>query len=123
MVLQTIALAQVFVAVEAAEPEGDIYVQLCSEADYLEAPCAHQAIKPAASLVEFTFENVAAGEWAVLAWRDPNGDGEMETGLFGIPAEPVAIYGDPRGFFGPPSFSASAVTIGPQGRRFEIKID
>lgn len=123
MLIETIALAQVLVAVEVESPAGELYVQLCDEADYMQAQCAHQAVKPAAPVVTFIFEDVAPGEWAVMAWRDTDSDGEMATGLFGIPTEPVAIYGDPRGFFGPPSFSASAVTISAQGGRLEMQID
>ena len=123
MVIETLMLAQVLVAVDVAEPEGDLYVQLCSRATFMQSECEHRSIKPAAPRVEFTFDDVAPGSWAVMAWRDPEGDGEMATRIFGIPAEPTAIYGDPRAFLGPPSFEASAVMIDDAPRRFEMAID
>ena len=123
MLLPMLMLAQVTVAVEVAEPQGDLYVQLCSRAAYMETACDHQAIKPAAPRVDFVFDDVEPGRWAVMAWRDPEGDGEMATHVFGIPAEPTAIYGDPRGLFGPPSFEAAAVSLEPGPRRFEMRID
>ena len=123
MLIATLMLAQVTVAVEVEAPAGDLYVQLCSEATYLQSACEHQAVKPAEARVAFTFEDVAPGRWAVMAWRDPEADGEMARALFGIPAEPTAIYGDPRGFFGPPGFEAAAVSVGDGPRRFEMTID
>lgn len=123
MLLETLIAAQVLVNVDVETPEGDLYVQLCSEDTYMQTTCEHQAIQPAQAQLSFAFEDVAPGQWAVMVWRDPEGDGEMATNLFGIPAEPVAIYGDPRALFGAPSFSDSAVEIGEGEHAFNVGID
>ncbi|MEQ8435258.1 MAG: DUF2141 domain-containing protein [Oceanicaulis sp.] len=105
--------AQVVLTLTGVEtPTGDIYIQLCREETFLKEGCAHQAVLPPQEGVVHTFDSVAPGRWAATAWHDADGDGVMKTGLFEIPAEPVAISNDPRALFGPPDFAAAAIDIG-----------
>ena len=50
------------------------------------------------------FTGVAAGSYAVSVFHDENGDGKLETGVFGIPKEPVGVSNNATGTFGPPKF-------------------
>jgi uncharacterized protein (DUF2141 family) len=45
-----------------------------------------------------------AGTYAVAAVHDENGDGQMQTKIFGIPKEGVGASNDAKGFMGPPKF-------------------
>lgn len=116
------ALGSVSVTVTTPNPEGDMYVSICSQATFLTGRCEHGQFRSASAQDVFVFEDVPAGEWAVQVWRDPEGDGEMRTMIFGIPAEPVAISNDPPMMFGPPRFRDAAVTVGEAGLEIELSI-
>jgi uncharacterized protein (DUF2141 family) len=47
---------------------------------------------------------LAFGEYAIACVHDENGDGKLNTGLFGIPKEGVCASNDARGHMGPPSW-------------------
>jgi uncharacterized protein (DUF2141 family) len=114
--------AQVILSLTGVDtPTGDIYVQLCRQEAFLTSGCAHQATLPAQEGVVHTFESVAPGRWAATAWHDADGDGVMKTGMFGIPAEPVAISNDPPALFGPPQFEASAFDVGDEPVRITLQ--
>ncbi len=59
----------------------------------------------------WTVGGLAPGRYAVAAFHDADGDGEMERGLFGIPSEPYGFSNGARGMFGPPKWDAASVAI------------
>ena len=56
--------------------------------------------------------DLPAGRYAVNAFHDENGNGDLDTNLLGIPTEGYAFANDPAATFGPPPFGAAAVTVG-----------
>jgi len=50
------------------------------------------------------FDAVPAGRYAIACFHDENGNGKLDTGLFGIPAEGTVASNHAKGFMGPPSF-------------------
>jgi len=51
------------------------------------------------------FDDLPAGDYAVMAYHDEDGDGNMNRGgLFGLPSEPYAFSNNPSTFFGPPAW-------------------
>lgn len=48
-----------------------------------------------------------AGEYAIAAIHDEDDDGQLDTGMFGIPTEGTATSRDARGTMGPPGFDAA----------------
>lgn len=48
-----------------------------------------------------TFEGLPAGDYAMKAFHDVNGDGEMNTNPFGMPVEPFAFSNNAVGNMGP----------------------
>ncbi len=56
---------------------------------------------PASGRVVATFDNLPAGDYAVKAFHDVNGDGEMNTNPFGMPTEPYAFSNNAVGNMGP----------------------
>ena len=63
-------------------------------------PRAALAISAAGDVVA-EFENLPAGDYAVKAFHDVNGDGEMNTNPFGMPTEPFAFSNNAVGNMGP----------------------
>jgi uncharacterized protein (DUF2141 family) len=51
-----------------------------------------------------SFDPIPAGVYAVACFHDENGNGELDTGLFGIPKEGTVVSNHAKGFLGPPSF-------------------
>ena len=118
-----LALTPVTVDVRTDTPEGDIYVQICDRETFLTSPCAHQDWAEAALEMSFRFESIPPGEWAVMVWRDPESDGVMRRGIFGVPLEPTAMSRSPRAFFGPPRFDDAKLDIGAEPVLVRISID
>jgi uncharacterized protein (DUF2141 family) len=71
--------------------------------------------------VEFSIEDVPAGPVAVSVFHDEDDDRELDTGLFGIPAERWGVSRDAGGFLGPPSFEAAMLEL-KAGERLTIEI-
>jgi len=57
----------------------------------------------AAGQAAFSFENVPAGKWAVIAFQDVNDNSTLDMGLLG-PKEPYGFSNNYRPRFGPPRF-------------------
>lgn len=72
-----------------------------SEATYSGgAPVAATALSASGPVVA-VFENLPAGDYAVKAFHDVNGNGRMDTNPFGMPVEPYAFSNNARGNMGP----------------------
>ncbi|MGV8930117.1 MAG: DUF2141 domain-containing protein [Brevundimonas sp.] len=65
----------------------------------------------ASGRVVATFENLPAGDYAVKAFHDVNGDGEMNTNPFGMPTEPYAFSNNAVGNMGPARWAAAHFTV------------
>jgi uncharacterized protein (DUF2141 family) len=50
------------------------------------------------------FDPIGAGTYAVACFHDENGNGKLDTGVFGIPTEDTVTSNHAKGFMGPPSF-------------------
>ena len=64
------------------------------------------------------FKDLPHGRYAVVAFVDLDGDGELDRGAFGLPLEPIAYGNDAKPRFGPPPFEACAVEVA--GERLEV---
>lgn len=96
--------------------ESTIYVNLCTEAEFMVTRCALEAMAKAdAATLTFTFQNVPPGRYAAGAWWDVNDDAKMESGPYGEPLEPVALSNGAVGEMGPPKFSDAAVDVPASG--------
>lgn len=54
--------------------------------------------------------SVPPGDYAIAVFHDENGNGRLDTGIFGIPTEGTGASNDARGTFGPPSFADARFT-------------
>ena len=62
----------------------------------------------------FKFTNLVPGSYAVALFHDENSDGQINTGLFGLPSEGLGCSRNPRGLVGPPRFQdAVFLVVGP----------
>ncbi len=105
----TPALAQsadskVVLTFETGARTGQVMVALYDSAAAFDggssSPVAATAISASGPVVA-TFGNLPAGDYAVKAFHDVNGDGQMNTNPFGIPTEPYAFSNNAVGNMGP----------------------
>ena len=69
-------------------------------------------MRPAASgTVRVIFADVVPGAYAVAAFHDADGDGELAQNVVGMPMEGYGFSNGATGFMGPPSFKDAAVTV------------
>ena len=52
------------------------------------------------------------GTYALSAFLDADKDGELDTNLFGIPREQIAISNNAAGKYGPPKYEDAVFTLG-----------
>ncbi len=70
----------------------------------------------------FVFNEIKEGTYSVSIVYDENGDGKLNTGLFGIPSELVGFSNNVKGVFGPPSFNKTSFTL-PGSETISIVLD
>lgn len=96
--------------------DGDIRVALHRQAPGAEAigdaGVVGAIMRPAASgSLRVVFADVEPGSYAVAAFHDADGDGELAQNFVGMPTEGYGFSNGARGFMGPPSFEAAAVSV------------
>ncbi len=66
--------------------------------------------------------DVPHGSYAASVLHDENKDGELETGMLGIPKEGVGFSNDPRIIKGTPSFEKTRFEFNEGNREVEIAV-
>lgn len=78
--------------------------------------------RAAAGSVRVVFTDLPPGDYAVAAFHDADGDGELATNILGMPTEGYGFSNGARGFMGPPRFDAAAVTVGEEADPLSIAV-
>ncbi|WP_052177811.1 DUF2141 domain-containing protein [Methylotenera sp. G11] len=93
--------------------KGNIFVELYSDpATFRKSAKAFKIIKTQAveGASNVTFENLAAGTYAVLTYHDEDGNNEMNKRFGMIPTEGYGLSNNPK-VMGPPSFKDSQFEV------------
>ncbi|MDO9587638.1 MAG: DUF2141 domain-containing protein [Brevundimonas sp.] len=108
------AESSVILTFETGARTGAVMVALFDSAAAFDGdsgrPVAVKAISASGPVVA-TFENLPAGDYAVKAFHDLNGDGEMDTNPFGMPVEPYAFSNNAVGNMGPARWNRARFTV------------
>jgi uncharacterized protein (DUF2141 family) len=97
---------------ETGARSGRVMVALYdSEAAYSSGRPVAQAAIDASGPVVAVFDGLPAGEYAMKAFHDVNGDGEMNTNPFGMPTEPYAFSNNAVGNMGPARWDRARFTV------------
>ncbi|WP_232835014.1 DUF2141 domain-containing protein [Pleomorphovibrio marinus] len=70
---------------------------------------------------QITVSDLPDGTYAISTFHDPDADGKMRKGLFGIPKDRYGFSNNASGTMGPPSFEDAAFEI-TQGKKNQINI-
>lgn len=106
------AQATVTLTFETGARTGAIMVALYNSEDgYRSGPAVAQTMVDASGETVATFPNLPAGDYAVKAFHDVNGDGRMNTNPFGLPVEPFAFSNNAVGNMGPASWDRARFSV------------
>lgn len=123
-VIGHMALAQTSLEVlvkNVKDAKGNIRVGIFKDGKtFLKDAMLGQVVKARVGDVKVIFDNVPAGTYAVSVIHDENENGELDSGLFGIPKEGFGFANDAMGTFGPPSFEKASINIGNKGEIISI---
>ena len=61
--------------------------------------------------VQFIFDNLPAGDYAISVMHDANKNGKLDTNMVGIPKEGFGFSNDAMGTFGPPDFEKAKFAV------------
>ena len=107
--------SKVVLTFETGARTGMVMVALYDSASAFDGgsarPVAATAVPASGNRVVAAFENLPAGDYAVKAFHDVNGDGEMNTNPFGMPVEPYAFSNNAVGNMGPARWSAAHFAV------------
>lgn len=93
---------------------GKVYATLYTRDTFM-GPEGLQAVSdPVSGEVVVTFHDVPAGDYAFLAYHDENGDGQMDHGPDGMPAEGWAVS-SAGPLMGPPTFDVLKFSVAASG--------
>ncbi len=114
----TAAAGELRATVRNVKPnQGKVMIALfdSAEAQAAKAPRAGYFAAAVGTDLVAVFPDLPAGRYGLIAFQDLDNNGELATGLFGIPAEPHGFSRSARGSFGPPGFDDYAVPVGASG--------
>lgn len=104
--------------------EGEVYVQLFSAADaaaFPDGPPSQEQRVPADTAgVSATFTGLAAGDYAVGAFHDTNGNGKLDANFMGMPTEDVGNSGEKA--LAKPGFEKSKLSLGDAATEISITL-
>ncbi len=139
--LATLALACLALSVAQSALAGDLEVRLegLRSADGSARVALHHRVdgvkfpddagivaavsrRAVAGSMRIVFTDLPPGDYAVAAFHDADGDGELATNLLGMPTEGYGFSNGARGFMGPPRFDAAAVTVGEEAGPLSIAV-
>ncbi len=72
--------------------------------------------------VAATIEGLPAGRYAIKAFHDIDGDGQMSSNPFGMPTEPFAFSNNAKGAMGPATWADAAFDLNAGGTKISITI-
>ena len=99
---------------QVGQPTGAVMVALFdSEAAYdgEGGPVRVARLEVSGGTVEAVFEGLPAGDYAMKAFHDVDGDGEMDANPFGMPTEPYGFSNNAVGNMGPASWERARFTV------------
>jgi len=106
--------SRIVLTFETGARTGSVMVALFDSAAAFDGaagrPVAAAAVSASGPVVA-VFENLPAGDYAVKAFHDVNGDGEMNTNPFGMPIEPYAFSNNAVGNMGPARWDRARFTV------------
>jgi uncharacterized protein (DUF2141 family) len=117
---------QTIVFSNPGKSKGKVYVAVYSkEADFLrkEKIFIGKTVEISAKgIASVSFENIVAGTYAIAAFLDENGNGKMDTNLFGIPKEKYGFSNNIRPMMRAATFKEASFVVTNNAGTIHIKL-
>jgi uncharacterized protein (DUF2141 family) len=107
------------------EAGGRIAIAVYRDADSFRRsanPVLSRMIARTGPVTTVTLSDLPPGRYAVAAFHDTDGDGDLTLWPFGLPKEAYGFSRDARGRFGPPTFAQAAFDLPVSGVRQSIRL-
>lgn len=117
--------ADLTLSITSTAPGGSVAVALYRDAAAFrrgEGPVASRVTPRTGATTTVTFTGLAAGRYAVAAYQDVDGNGELTLWPIGLPREAYGFSRNARGRFGPPSFESAAFDLPVTGARQSLAL-
>lgn len=102
--------------------KGQLVVAVFKDPEtFLEEDLVHIFHKELSETCKVQFKELESGQYAVSVFHDLNGNGELDTNMFGFPTEPYGFSKNASGTFGPPSFQKASFDF-PSTNEIRIKL-
>lgn len=100
------------VSVPAAK-QGNVLVAVFDKAEGFPRgkPVETAMAQPVAGKAVVRFTGLPAGDYAVSAFLDENGNTKLDANVFGLPSEPFGFSRNARAVAGPPTFAEAAFRV------------
>lgn len=110
----------VTVTVQNLKDKGQVRLALYTQDNFMKQPIMAKGSEIENGVATVVFENVPAGEYAILGFHDENENNQMDFDMSGMPKE---LYGSSNNnmSFGPPQWDDSKFTIGNEPVELELK--
>lgn len=103
--------------------EGSILVAIYNSADSYRKQAVWEAKVPVQMPVtRIAVPDLAGGQYAVALFQDRNGDGKVDSNLFGVPTEPYGFSNNPRSLMGPASWDQTRFDLGASPASIKIRL-
>ena len=104
--------------------QGTVRVALFNDASGFEADTrfAGAFIMAKTGRVVVAFPELGPGTYAVSAFHDENGNGELDANFLGVPNEGYGFSNEAKGNFGPPSFESASLFLADKPLTVTLKL-
>lgn len=82
-----------------------------------EGPVASRMVARTGAVTSVVIAGLPPGRYAVAAFHDTDGDGDLTLWPIGLPREAYGFSNNARGRFGPPTFASAAFDLPASGTR------
>lgn len=108
----------------ARSDKGTVRIALDNEQNYdVDGNVRAGSLSIQDGVARWTVEDVPHGTYAVRVHHDANGNGKMDTSMFGIPQEAFGFSNNAQGTFGPPAFEEAAFTLAADSLSMTIRTE
>jgi uncharacterized protein (DUF2141 family) len=102
--------------------KGDVLVAVCSERNFLKEHCEYNGRTKASVGEVMVVLEVPPGTYAVQAFHDEDGNGEVTMNALGMPVEGIGFSNDAPFRFSAPRYRDAAFQVGPMGGRIRLNL-
>jgi uncharacterized protein (DUF2141 family) len=106
--------------VNVTSDSGKVSFAIYDKANFMRQPLKSKNGKIVNGKSTVTFENMAAGEYAIICFHDKNDNDKMDFEANGMPMEDYGATNNVMNF-GPPKFDDAKFTVSDKDLTFEIK--